>query len=95
MTAATRKALETVRDLLHEAGWDAPRRAPEVTERAIAPMREAFGALLRADDLALISRTLSAGQPIEDAGRFADALRRLCAFAEVAEAQGFAPSDSA
>jgi hypothetical protein len=95
MTAATRKALETVRDLLHEAGWDAPRPPAEVTERAIAPMRAAFGTLLRDDDWALLRRTLSAGEPIEDAGRFTDALRRLCAFAEVAEAQGFSPADSA
>ena len=89
MTTATRKALEKVRDLLHEAGWDQPRPAAS----AIAPVR---------DDLALLGRALDAGQSVEDAGRalgltpeqtrarFAEALRRLCAFAEIAEAQGFA-----
>lgn len=106
MTAATRRALEKVRDLLHEAGWDRPRakpeRAAEVSEPAITPIREAFGALVRDDDLALLRQTLGTGQPVEVAGRalgltpdqsrlrFAEALRRLCAFAEVAEAQGFA-----
>jgi hypothetical protein len=106
MTAATRNALEKVRDLLHEAGLDSPRPKPtqtaEVSERGIAPIREAFSTLLRDDDLTLLRQTLEAGQPVEDAGRalgltpdqartrFADALRRLCAFAEVAESQGFA-----
>ena len=108
MTAATRRALENVRDILHEAGWDAPRRGPaaEVTEPAIVPIREAFGTLMRDDDLALLRQTLRDGQPVEDAGRalgltpdqartrFADALRRLCAFAEIAEAQGFAANGS-
>jgi DNA-directed RNA polymerase specialized sigma24 family protein len=107
MTAATRKALEKVRDLLHEAGWDrAPRTHPaqpaELSEQGITPIREAFSALLRDDDLVLLRTTLGGGQAVEDAGRalgltadqarsrFAEALRRLCAFAEVAEAQGYA-----
>jgi hypothetical protein len=104
MTAATRKALEQVRDILHEAGWDAPHqpRPAEVSEQAIVPIREAFGTLVRDDDLALLRQTLGSGQAVEDAGRalgltpdqartrFAEALRRLCAFAEIAEAQGFA-----
>ena len=109
MTAATRKALEQVSVLLHDAGWDAPRRpaAPaEVSEPAIVPIREAFGTLMRDDDWALLRQTLGGGRAVEDAGqalgltpdqartRFADALRRLCAFAEVAEAQGFAASDA-
>ncbi|MBY0460179.1 MAG: hypothetical protein K2V38_22920 [Gemmataceae bacterium] len=105
MTTATRQALERVHDLLHEAGWDAPHRpahSSDVIAPAIVPVREAFNQFVRDDDLALLRQTLGGGQPIEDAGRdlgltpeqararFREALHRLCAFAEVAQAQGLA-----
>lgn len=74
----------------------------EAIEPPLMPVREAFGALLRDDDWAFLRQALGSGRAVEDAGRalgltpeqararLADSLRRLCAFAEVAEAQGFA-----
>ena len=105
MTAATRRALERIRDTLHAAGWDAaPPSAPaHINDQVLTPIRAAYGSLLREDDLTLLRQTLGSGKPVEDVGRelglspeqaqtrFVEALQRLCAFAEVAEAQGFVP----
>ncbi len=100
-TAASPEVVEADPQCAVEAG-----RRGETSEPAIGPIREAFGTLVRDDDLALLRQTLGSGQAVEDAGRalgltpdqartrFAEALRRLCAFAEVAEAQGFAKNGS-
>ncbi len=81
-----------------------PAARAQTAEPGIVPIREAFSTLMRDDDLALLRQTLRDGQSVEDAGRalgltpdqssarFGEALRRLCAFAEIAEVQGFATS---
>jgi hypothetical protein len=106
MTTATRQALEDVSKILHEAGWDAalPGLPSHLPDQVMMPIRAAYESLLHEDDLALLRQTLGAGQPVEDVGRtlglspdqarsrFVEAVRRLCAFAEVAEAQGFTPA---
>ena len=107
MTEATRKALEKVSQILHEAGWDLPKSDHrEITEQEIQTMRTAYTSLLRDDYLAIIKETLGKGQRVEDAGQalgigpdeskalLKEALTRLVDFAEVAEEQGIAPNTS-
>jgi hypothetical protein len=103
MTRATREALLEVQAILHEAGWDAPRKPPaETPEGRLEAIRSAFALLLNSRDIALLLPALGQGVPVAEAGKalglsapeseelFRDALGRLCAFTHKVEAQGFA-----
>jgi hypothetical protein len=102
MTSATRKALERVSDLLHEAGWDADPTPAGTPEQRLDAIRSSFSTLIGEQDIALLLPALGKGVPVAEAGKplgltpaeseakFRDALGRLCAFAETVEAQGFA-----
>lgn len=81
MTTATRDALIKIRDLLHEAGWDAPPPAPTVGPPLDA-VREAFAQTARREDLAVLDAALTG--PAEPAA-VAAAIGRLRRFAERAE----------
>ena len=88
MTTATREALEQVSRILHDAGWDAPAPAAEVSEAELASLRTAYAGI-RGDHLELLQQTLGAGEGVEDVGRkmglppeqarslFREALQRL------------------
>ena len=103
MTNATRKALDQVDRILHEAGWDEPVGSPNglPAGNIAEKLREPYVSFLREDYFNILDKTLGKGMTIPEAGKtlglsseeaekiFLEALRRLSDFVEVFEGLSF------
>ena len=107
MTDATRKALQQVDQILHEAHWDQPAalEGSPVPTVELARLRNAYSATLRHDDFDILMATLKNGLTVEQAGEkmglsesearklLREAVHHLRDFVDVYEGNGIRSDD--